>query len=514
MPHAAALLGIALMIFASTPAGSQPAVGSRDLEAQLQAFRSSLAHDSLTLDNGPARLDYIYRDFFLADPTTFALARLQHRARPVCEDIFRTRQQLRDAYRSVILSAPSLDDPRVAACVRSMRQVSRAARFAEDYIVEWDEADRIARKKHSPPVEKSPSPYLMFRDSAVDHLELRTGDIFVQRSPSSVSAGVARIASIASQFSHAGFIYIDPRDGRRYIIDSQMTDGVRYRPIENLLAGSNVRIAFFRFEDPEIARCAAEKARADAVEAGKGREKIHYDFPNDMDDHGRIFCAELVRAEIAECAREQGKTVAPVPLFPSAFGKKNRSLLNAMGIRSEVTFEPGDIEVDPRFELFAEWRDFKKLKRNRHYDAILTKIFEWMDEDGYTFQVGGSWRFMINRIWNMEAHGDKSGPPGSWLTGWIRNPIRKAVVLDVKNDDTGLKKDGAGQAIELDRLSHWLDHRLDRIEKHHQREARAASGFAVPMTYRELLASLDSLKVTDLKKRKRFRVAPMAVEAN
>ena len=513
MRAAAASLWVALSMLGAGPVAARPLLGAVDFEGRLAAFRNSLAHDSLTLDNCARRLDDIYIDFFLADPTEFALARLQHRARPVCEDIFRSRQLLRDAYARMILAAPSLDDPRVAASVRSMRQISRAARFAEDYVVEWDEADRIARKKRAPPVERSPSPFLMFRDSTVERLELRTGDIFVQRSPSSVSAGVARIASIASQFSHAGFIYIDPANGRRYIIDSQMTDGVRYRPIENLLKGSNVRIAFFRFEDPEIARCAAEKARAGAAQAGKGAEKIHYDFPNDMDDHSRIFCAELVRAAIEECAREQGKKVASVPLFPSTFGKKNRSLLEAMGITSEVTFEPGDIEVDPRFELFAEWRDFKKLKKNRHYDAILTKIFQWMDEDGYTFEVGGSWRFLINRVWNMQANAHRSGPPMSWLTGLIRNPIRRSVVLDVKHDATGLKKEGAGQAIELDRLSAWLHKRLDRMEKVHKREARAASGYAVPMTYRELLTALDSLKVTELKKRKRFRVPPIAVEA-
>src|SRR5439155_21794957 len=165
---------------------------------------------------------------------------------------------------------------------------------------------------------------------------------------------VAGIASIATQFSHAGFIYLDPRDGRRYIVDSQMTDGLRYRPIEDLLNGKSVRVAFFRFQDPEIAECAAERARGDAVEAGRGVERVFYDYPNDMDDHGRIFCAELIRARFEECAREQGKAMAPVPMFPSVFGKRNRSLLNAMGIKSERTFQPGDLEVDPRFELYAE----------------------------------------------------------------------------------------------------------------------------------------------------------------
>ena len=286
---------------------------------------------------------------------------------------------------------------------------------------------------------------------------------------------------------------------------------MRYRPIEDLLNGKSVRIAFFRFQDPEIAECAAERARGDAVEAGRGVERVFYDYPNDMDDHGRIFCAELIRAKFEECAREQGKAMAPVPMFPSVFGKRNRSLLNAMGIKSERTFQPGDLEVDPRFELYAEWRDFRKLKKNRHLDAILTKIFEWMDEEDYNIHVGGSWRFLINRVWNMQANAHKSRPPGSWFTGPIRNPIRRAVALDVRHDDLGLKKEGAGQAIELDRLSGWLNEELDRMEKVHRDQTLRASGFAVPMTYHELLAGLDSLKATKLKTRKNFRPPPPVV---
>ncbi|HEY2953718.1 MAG TPA: YiiX/YebB-like N1pC/P60 family cysteine hydrolase [Candidatus Eisenbacteria bacterium] len=489
-------------------------IGRRNFRAELRAFRGVLESRRLTLDNFADQIDRTYADFFLADPIDFDLADLQGRGAEVAEEVFATRQLLRDRYREILQSAPSLDDPRVRECARALRQMVRAARFAEDYLIEWDDSLEIAKQKRTSPIEGSRPPRLMFRDSTATGLELRTGDVFVLRSPSSVSAGVARIASIASQFSHAGFIYVDPGSGRRFIVDSQMTDGLRYRPIENLLSGKSVRVAFFRFEDPEIARCAAEKARAEAVEAGRGDEKVFYDFPNDMDDHRRMFCAEVIRAKFEECAREQGKSVASVPMFPSVFGKRNRSLLSAMGIRSERTFQPGDIEVDPRFELCAEWRDFRKLEKNRHLDAILTKVFQWMDEENYQFHVGGSWRFMINRVWNMEANAHKSGPPGSWLTGPIRKPIRRAVALDVRNDDTGLEKEGAGQAIELDRLSRWLDARLRTMEKAHRRETSRSAGFGVPMTYRELLSSLDSLKATKLETRKRFRPPPPAATAS
>jgi hypothetical protein len=502
------------VLLALAPARPSHSVDRRNFEAELRAFGGAIENRELTLDNFASRLDHIYTDFFSADPVDFDLTRLDGRAGRVSEEVFATRQLLRDAYREIVLSAPSRDDPRVRECARAMRQIVRAARFAEDYLVEWDFAEAIARQRRTVPIEGSRPPYLMCRDSSATGLDLRTGDVFVLRSPSSVSAGVARIASIASQFSHAGFVYVDPRAGRRYIVDSQMTDGLRYRPIEDLLNGKSVRVAFFRFDDPEIAECAAERARADAVEAGRGVERVFYDYPNDMDDHGRIFCAELIRAKFEECAREQGKAIVPVPMFPSLFGKRNRSLLNAMGIKSERTFQPGDIEVDPRFELYAEWRDFRKLKKNRHLDAILTKIFQWMDDDDYSFHVGGSWKFLINRVWNMQANAHKSKPPGSWFTGAIRNPIRRAVALDVLHDDRGLKKEGAGQAIELDRLSRWLDGQLDRMEEAHRRETMKASGFPVPMTYHELLTGLDSLKATKLKTRKRFRPPQPAVRAN
>src|SRR5207247_1110869 len=107
-------------------------------------------------------------------------------------EIFATRQILSDTYREIVASAPSPDDPRVNDGARALRQIVRAARFAEDYLIEWDLREEIAKQRRPVPIGTSRSPHLMLRDSAATGLELRTGDIFLLRSPSSVSAGVAR----------------------------------------------------------------------------------------------------------------------------------------------------------------------------------------------------------------------------------------------------------------------------------------------------------------------------------
>lgn len=48
-----------------------------------------------------------------------------------------------------------------------------------------------------------------------------------------------------------------------------------------------------------------------------------------------------------------------------------------MEIWSRKFFEPADIDVDPRFELIAEYRDYAKLRQSREADAIADSLINW-----------------------------------------------------------------------------------------------------------------------------------------
>ena len=52
-------------------------------------------------------------------------------------------------------------------------------------------------------------------------------------------------------------------------------------------------------------------------------------------------------------------------------------------IADTEVFSPGDIQLDPRFDLVLEWRNPLKMEESRFKDFILTKVFEKMAKDNY-----------------------------------------------------------------------------------------------------------------------------------
>lgn len=67
---------------------------------------------------------------------------------------------------------------------------------------------------------------------------------------------------------------------------------------------------------------------------------------------------------------------------------KNRTFLDRLGVKVNATFAPQDLEVDPRFELVLEWRDFSLTREVRAKDQVLTAIFSWMEKYGWQFNEG------------------------------------------------------------------------------------------------------------------------------
>jgi len=60
------------------------------------------------------------------------------------------------------------------------------------------------------------------------------------------------------------------------------------------------------------------------------------------------------------------------------------------------TFSPGDLEMDTDFDIVAEWRNPLKLRSSRIKDAILTKMFEWMEKERYEFYPSGGMKMKAN----------------------------------------------------------------------------------------------------------------------
>ena len=67
------------------------------------------------------------------------------------------------------------------------------------------------------------------------------------------------------------------------------------------------------------------------------------------------------------------------------------------------TFAPGDLEIDPTFDLVAEWADYRITAGLRNQDMIATKLFEFMERDGYCFHEDWTIR-LIGIFGRLSAH--------------------------------------------------------------------------------------------------------------
>jgi hypothetical protein len=107
---------------------------------------------------------------------------------------------------------------------------------------------------------------------------------------------------------------------------------------------------------------------------------VPYDFRVDLKNHDSLNCVETGSMGF----KSQNVTL---PYFPSMFEPKDKNpMVKLTNPLSLVAFNPADMELDPRFEVLAEWRDLRKVGALRIRNAILTAMFSWATEKNYKFR--------------------------------------------------------------------------------------------------------------------------------
>jgi hypothetical protein len=210
---------------------------------------------------------------------------------------------------------------------------------------------------------------------------LQTGDVLLSRGNANVSALIARMADDDTQFSHLALIYIEPTTHIPYTLEAHIEHGSIILPLSDWLKDGKVRTVVFRQKDSKLAALAASRIHETIKRNLNLGHPIDYDFGFNMNDHRKLFCSEVIRAGYEFAS--SGSFL--VPAYPSKFTATNRDLFERMGIQERESFLPEDIEMDPRFELLAEWRNFQTLGSAIRKDAILTALYDWMEHHHYHF---------------------------------------------------------------------------------------------------------------------------------
>ena len=271
-----------------------------------------------------------------------------------------------------------------APCVKEIRNTARLMRFIEDFLAEHAghvqglDADKMDFSKQETPVLTPSANYLTLISPDYANFEFKNGDLMIARGPSFLSAIISRVGDVSSQFSHLIMVHVDQTTHKVETIESYVGVGVGIYDLDFALKNGNVRLLLLRAKDQDMASKAADFIYAKTKAAIASGHPIRYDYKFDFKEHSTVSCAEVAEWGFEEAS--DGKVI--LPYYPSTISEQP-GFLKRVGMKQGETFTPGDMEVDPRFDMVMEWRDLRLTRDSRVKDSILTSMLNWMALDQY-----------------------------------------------------------------------------------------------------------------------------------
>ena len=302
-----------------------------------------------------------------------------------------------------------------------------------------------------------------------------------------LSGMIARLGSRATQFSHIVFVNKNDKTQELKTIESYVGVGVAFYDFDFALKNENARILWLRSKDKLLAKKAANTISALVKSRLESQNPIKYDYELNFNDPTTMSCAEV--SQVAFAMATDGKFT--IPYYRNEI-KGSESLVSRLKIVPGPTFEPGDMEIDPRFDLLGEFQDLRLTRDSRQKDAIMSEVFRWMNEYDYQLvdsakskMAGGIiWKVRRTFLWPLVKKAlklddfSKEIPSNMLSTVTLINQIGEVLVQEMKMMDLSYeKKHGVpmsgiemSQALEryrLDDLSRYQNKRTRKLSKIH-----------------------------------------------
>lgn len=394
------------------------------------------------------------------------LALTKKRHEKIVNKLFTFRLQLRNEFYK-ISKKQNIED----RCLSSIRKAYRYLRFLEEFVTEIGlenkkqkaNQDIFSNKKHQ-----------LFLNPKYLKFELKEGDILLLRSATFVGATIARIGDDDGQFSHGALVYKD-KDGKTMILESLIDKGLVSKTFEEwVIENRSARIVQFRVRSnnaKELMRSFYNKTKN-----FHNNRKIKYDFQMDDKTKNELFCSELIQHTYSSLG---------VPTFKTKFDNfTNHSFLKKLTIETNSAFSPNDIEVEPKFELISEWRNYELTQVARIQDAVMSSFMKWMSKENY--ELNTTFRSII---------GSNLGYYGRHLFGLNKEQIPS-------NMPFGFLK----TIIQLNDLNTVLEEYMFEKNKKHIEK------YSYPMTYPKMIVELESLRKKDLENYKFNKSIPFEID--
>ena len=326
-----------------------------------------------------AMLGELYRSLITSDLAQFDVSEVRSHALGIMQRLFELRLRLRqriDVWQQAGYFSPTAQG--------LLRDVFRASRYASDMLGEVY-AGNPRKGEDEPALKAFEGGELNVRLAprfAESGMKLEAGDVILVRGALHNSAAIARIGDVASQFSHVGIVHFDKK-GKGYLVEALIAEGAVPTPLDHALSHDLARAVVFRYRDATLAAKAAQLMFRRVYHSRRWYgAKILYDFSMRLESYKRLFCSKLVREGFD---RASGGRVL-LPSYPTTLRGANRDFLSRIGVGADVTFAPGDLELEQDFQIVAEWNDYRVTPTVRLHDLATTKLFEWMEHEDWRFK--------------------------------------------------------------------------------------------------------------------------------
>lgn len=359
-----------------------------DLESDLAGLSAMAMAPARTAEELLARLDHVYAALKSLDFSRYDASRLADHAPALMQQLFNARMELRECLR--IWQRDGLLTGEVQ---RAIRDVFRAMRYGGDMLGEITIGFRQLTNGAHPLTAfrgRDMNTLINPRFNEQRDLPFQSGDVLLVRGRHHNSAAIARIGDVDSQYSHLCIVYVDPR-GYNWVVEVLIEDGGTIQPLEDALNHDLGRAIVLRHRDAALAQRAAFIAHEHVKQSlSRYGKPILYDFTMRNEGIKRMFCSKLIRYAFERAS--EGRCM--LPTFPTHLVMANKDFFNRIGVTADVTFGPGDLELEPDFDVVAEWQDYRTTASLRHQDMVMDKLFVWMDEHQLRFKE----TFLINIV--------------------------------------------------------------------------------------------------------------------
>jgi hypothetical protein len=396
-----------------------------DLTSEFNLIQKELDNsDIFNLQTCPTYLDQYYSSVMDLEPSSFDYESTKQNWLKIYNQSWNLRIQLHQKIEIFFQKIDPNQEESLALfkqCAESARTAFRSLRYVEDYLAEnfsGVKSDYVAGDVKASAVKtaglkpfQGSAPDLVV-NSEMEHATIRSGDIILSRGNAYSSAAIARIGKNPAQFSHMALIYIEnDGQGQTYtvkealsnprvkVVEAHIEIGTTVRPLQEYFDDGNARNLLLRLKtnSPEIPHLSAkhihdfiQKRRENAynqavkksfnpksIDKNDVNFSVPYDFGMKLLDSKELFCSEIGFA-----GYESQNFKVPFQLSDLT---ANLDIANRLGITSKTVFAPGDMEIDPRFEIIAEFRNIRKLEGLRIKDQVLDSMYIWMSQKNYKF---------------------------------------------------------------------------------------------------------------------------------